>query len=243
MAEMIPVIYEDNHLLIVDKPCGILSQGDYSGDESILEICRNYIKEKYQKPGNVFLGLVHRLDRPVSGVMLFARTSKAAARLQEQFASRTIHKYYITLTHKKPSIARSKTWVRYEAALYRDKSITRIREGQEKNSALWYALADEINGYALGCIKLETGRKHQIRGVLAHLGSPVIGDTHYGSKSGPDRNAIALHAHSIEFEHPTTKKVMSITVPIPVRFTEIAGESDYLSSISAVIESFPHNKP
>ncbi|MFA4839012.1 MAG: RluA family pseudouridine synthase [Candidatus Neomarinimicrobiota bacterium] len=204
----IKILYEDNHLLVVDKPAGTLMQGDETGDVTLLDIARGYIKEKYQKPGDVFLGLVHRIDRPASGVVVFARTSKAAARLTEQFQTKQVSKIYRVLVEGK--IPDSGTWM---DDILRDGVTSRIvKSGKGKPAELRFRRLNYQNGYSLAEVEIVTGRHHQIRVQFAHRGFPVFGDLRYGSTNKfEDGKAIALHSYSLSFNHPTKNERMTFT--------------------------------
>jgi len=217
----VQIIYEDNHLIAVNKPAGMLTQGDETGDESLMDWVKSYIKIQKEKPGEVFLGLVHRLDRPVSGIVLFARTSKALVRMNEAFADRSIQKTYFALTKKKPEPLEG-TLSHY---LLKDhnKNTTKAydqlsnRSKDAKLSILDYKLIGEIEGYCLIMIHPLTGRPHQIRVQLSKIGIPIVGDVKYGYKQAlPDQN-IALHAYQLEFDHPVTKNRIIISADIPVK--------------------------
>jgi len=197
------VLYEDNHLLVIDKPAGLLSQGDASQSDSALDWGKRYIATRYNKPGAVFLGLVHRLDRPVSGVMVLARTSKAAARLSEAFRSRQTEKTYRALVAPPPR--REVDTLRHLLVPASEGVPTRIVEEETAGSQSAVLHYQTLRPHRLGTeleIRLETGRKHQIRAQLSHMGSPILGDHRYGSRTPyiPDR--IALHAFRITFPHP-----------------------------------------
>ncbi len=195
------VIYLDNHLLVVNKPAGVLIQGDISGDKSLFYYAQQYLKTKFNKPGNVYLGLVHRLDRPVSGVVVFAKTSKAAARLSDQFRNKTIKKTYLALVRGR--IPNSGT---LEDRIERKGVTSKImKNGSGKEAKLHYKRLRYQEEISLVEIQLETGRHHQIRVQFSNLGFPILGDFRYGSKEKFPLKAIALHAYSLQFTHPTTK--------------------------------------
>lgn len=203
MTKLKNIIYEDNHLLVANKPAGMLVQGDITGDESLLEITKKYIKEKYNKPGNVFLGLVHRLDRPASGVIVLARTSKAASRLSKQFREKTIEKYYVALVEgkiPKSGILKDK--------ISRNGANSKINNNG-KQAELKYKLLKYKNNVSKVEIKLITGRHHQIRVQFAERGNPILGDFRYGSKIKFGKKALALHSYSLSLAHPTTKENMT----------------------------------
>jgi 23S rRNA pseudouridine1911/1915/1917 synthase len=208
------VLYEDNHLIAVNKPAGMLVQGDASGDTSLMDLTREYIRNKYRKPGNVFLGLLHRLDRPVSGVVLFAKTSKAASRISEQLRSRAVQKMYWALVHGrvKPPSGRLTSYLL--------KGVTKVSlVGEEEASAqkalLTYRTLRSMKGKSLLEIQLHTGRKHQIRAQLAGLGYPVEGDVKYGAPYGLQDKSIRLMARSLTVKHPTRDKRITIEAPPP----------------------------
>ena len=196
------VLYEDNHLLVVRKPIGMLVQGDHTGDPNLLDEGKTYLKKKYNKPGQVFLGLVQRLDRPFSGVMVFARTSKAAARLSEQIRNRTVEKQYWALAEGKlPGSGQLEHHIAHRQSKSRI-----VDPPQGQHALLSYRCLDHKNDITWLEIQLNTGRHHQIRIQFSHIGHPLIGDYKYGSrKPYPDRS-FALHAHSLTFVHPTTQE-------------------------------------
>lgn len=211
------VLYEDNHIIAVNKTCNEIVQGDKTGDIPLSEIVKAYIKEKYNKPGEVFLGVTHRLDRPTSGVVLFARTSKALTRLNEMFKSHEqIHKTYWAIVQGAPKIpeARLENYlVRNEA---QNKSyIAKPGAKEAKLAVLSYKTLVRGDNYTLLEINLETGRHHQIRCQLAAIGCPVKGDLKYGAKRSNPDGGICLHARQIEFIHPVSKQEICITAPVP----------------------------
>ena len=209
---MINIIYEDNHLLVVEKPINVPVQADKSGDEDLLNILKKYIKDKYNKPGDVYLGLVHRLDRPVGGVMVFAKTSKAASRLSKQIQKGEMKKIYMAVTQGK--VSESGTFI---DKLKKDEknNITRVSE-DGKEAELSYNLIGFINNLSLVRINLKTGRSHQIRVQFASRKMPLYGDQKYNPNAVRDQ--IALFASKIEFRHPVTKEVMSFELPLPERY-------------------------
>ena len=210
------VLYEDNHLLIVNKAAGEIVQGDKTGDTPLSEQLKAYLKAKYAKPGNVFLGVVHRLDRPVSGVVVFARTSKALSRLSEMFRRKDVSKTYHAIVEGCPerTTATLDDWlVRNER---QNKSYV-VAEGTRdaKRATLDYELLRRGERYSLVEVHLHTGRHHQIRCQLAHAGMTIKGDLKYGARrSNPDAS-ISLHAHRICFEHPVSHQSIDITAPYP----------------------------
>ncbi len=207
------ILYEDNHLLVVNKQAGVLTQSDISGDINLLDLCREYIREKYQKKGNVFIGMVHRLDRPVSGVIVFARTSKAASRLSEQFRNGTIDKGYLAVVDG--LLAGSRTLVHY---LVRTGAVTHAFDepmpGAQRAELIYRSLA--VSGRtSLIEIDLLTGRKHQIRAQLAKIGHPVFGDRAYGSLSMISTDRIGLMCRTLAFSHPTRDERLTFTAEPP----------------------------
>ena len=211
------VLYEDNHIIAVNKTCNEIVQGDKTGDTPLSEIVKVYIKEKYNKPGEVFLGVTHRLDRPTSGVVLFARTSKALTRLNEMFKSHElIKKTYWAIVQGCPKVpeARLENWlIRNEA---QNKSyIAKPNANNAKMAVLSYRVLVRGENYTLLEVNLETGRHHQIRCQLAAIGCPVKGDLKYGAKRSNPDGGICLHARKIEFIHPVSKENICITAPVP----------------------------
>ena len=211
------VLYEDNHLLVVEKPENVPVQADASGDADLLSIAKAYIKEAYHKPGEVFLGVTHRLDRPTSGVVLFARTSKALARLNEMFKSHEqIKKTYWAIVQGAPKQpeARLENWlVKNES---QNKSyIVKPHTKDAKQAILNYKTLVRGENYTLLEVDLETGRHHQIRCQLAAIGCPIKGDLKYGAKRSNPDGGICLHARQIAFIHPVSKEPICITAPTP----------------------------
>lgn len=209
------VVYEDNHLIIVNKSSSEIVQGDKTGDKPLAEIVKEYIKQKYHKPGNVFLGVVHRLDRPVSGLVVFARTSKALARLNEMFRTKEVHKTYWAIVGNCPPTEEGELvhWlVRNEK---QNKSYAYDKEKPEaKKAILDYKLIGRSERYFLLEVDLKTGRHHQIRCQLAKMGCPIKGDLKYGSpRSNPD-GSICLHARRVRFVHPVSKQEIDVTAPV-----------------------------
>ena len=211
----LPILYLDNHLIAVCKPPGLLTQADASGSESLIDQVKEWIKSEFNKPGNVFLGLIHRLDRNVSGVVLFARTSKAASRLSEQFRKKTTQKVYRTIVEgiPNPAQARLSHHLRKEKSL---KSTVFKRPGKNTQEAeLKYKILENRQTSSLLEVRLHTGRFHQIRAQLSFIGHPVLGDKKYGSTIHlPDRQ-IALYAHQLVFEHPVRKEEVFVESPPP----------------------------
>lgn len=211
------VLYEDNHIIAVNKTCNEIVQGDKTGDTPLSETVKAYIKDKYNKPGEVFLGVTHRLDRPTSGVVLFARTSKALTRLNEMFKSHEqIQKTYWAIVQGAPKVpeARLENWlVRNEA---QNKSyIAKPGAKEAKQAILSYKTLVKGEHYTLLEVNLETGRHHQIRCQLAAIGCPIKGDLKYGAKRSNPDGGICLHARKIEFIHPVKKENICITASVP----------------------------
>ena len=214
---MMEILYEDNHIIAVNKTCNEIVQGDKTGDTPLSETVKAYIKDKYNKPGEVFLGVTHRLDRPTSGVVLFARTSKALTRLNEMFKSHEqIQKTYWAIVQGAPKVpeARLENWlVRNEA---QNKSyIAKPGAKEAKQAILSYKTLVKGDHYTLLEVNLETGRHHQIRCQLAAIGCPIKGDLKYGAKRSNPDGGICLHARKIEFIHPVKKENICITAPVP----------------------------
>ncbi|MBQ9641688.1 MAG: RNA pseudouridine synthase [Bacteroidaceae bacterium] len=210
------VLYEDNHLIIVSKAPGEIVQGDKTGDTPLSEAVKQYIKEAYAKPGNVFLGVVHRLDRPVSGIVLFARTSKALPRLNQMFSAGEVHKTYWAIVQTPPPQPEGTLvhWlVRNEK---QNKSYAYDREvPNSKRAELDYRLIGKSERYYLVEVNLKTGRHHQIRCQLAKIGCPIKGDLKYGAKRSNPDGSISLHARSIQFVHPVSQKPIAVEAPVP----------------------------
>lgn len=205
------VVYEDNHVIIVDKSCSEIVQGDKTGDVPLSEIIKQYIKEAYAKPGEVFLGVVHRLDRPVSGLVMFARTSKALSRLNKMFSNGEVHKIYHAMVKNRPPKDEDELvhWlVRNEK---QNKSYAYDREvPNSKKAILHYKVIQKLDNYYLLEIDLKTGRHHQIRCQLAKIGCPIKGDLKYGAKRSNPDGGISLQSYSMNFIHPVSKKEISV---------------------------------
>lgn len=210
------ILYEDNHLVIVNKRVGDLVQGDKTGDIPLNELVKAYIKKKYQKPGEVYLGVVHRLDRPTSGVVIFARTSKALSRLNEALRNKTIKKTYWAIVKKTPT-NESATLIDYLVKNPKNNKSTAFKTEQKgtKKAVLHYEVLKKFDKYSLIEINLETGRHHQIRVQLATIGSPIKGDLKYGFDRSNKNGGIHLHARKVEFTHPVSKELLSIEAPTP----------------------------
>jgi len=209
------IIYIDNHLIAVTKPAGLLTQPDRNTDESLIDQTRQWIKEKYNKPNNIFLGLVHRLDRNVSGVVLFARTSKAASRLSKQFREGTPKKHYRAIVLGKLKEEHT-TLVHY---LRKEKSLRATVFPREtptaKRSELSYKVINSLENKSLLEVSLSTGRFHQIRAQMAFIGHPIIGDVKYGAPEPLPNQEIALYAHKLVFSHPVSNEEIALTAPEP----------------------------
>jgi|SRR5690625_1130824 len=207
----IPILFEDNHLLIVEKPVNIPVQEDRSGDLDLLTILKDDLKIRYQKPGNVYLGLVHRLDRPVGGVIVFAKTSKAASRLSDMIRRRVIKRTYLTVVHGVPRQKQG----RLEDYLLKDsrKNIVTVESAKHpdaKQAILDYQVLESKEGFSLLTVQLHTGRSHQIRVQLATSGHPIYGDQKYGERVNQRGQQIALWSNSISFEHPVRKAPITV---------------------------------
>lgn len=209
-----PVFYEDNHLLVVYKPAGLIMQRDHKNKANLLDLAKIWIRKRYGKPGNAFIGMVHRLDGPVAGVVVLARTSKAASRLSTQIREGGFEKRYLAVVQGRPSQKQA----HLENDLIRDGRKSRIVTGPEKGSQtalLQYRKLASCGHSSLLDIHLETGRRHQIRVQLAHLGCPVLGDVNYGAAKSMPHGRIALLARQLAFDHPTRKERMTFRTPAP----------------------------
>lgn len=219
LAKKLPtmnVLYEDNHIIIVNKAPGEIVQGDKTGDKSLCDTMKQYIKEKYAKPGNVFIGLPHRLDRPVSGVVVFARTSKALERLNNMFRDGNVKKIYWAITKERPANPEGEidTWILRNEKMNKSFSYPKEVKGS-KRALLYYRHIASSQNYSLVEVELKTGRHHQIRCQLASIGCPIKGDLKYGAKRSNPDGSISLHARSIEFMHPVSKEPIKVTAPLP----------------------------
>ena len=210
------VLYEDNHLIIVNKRVGDIVQGDKTGDKPLSDIVKEYIKDKYNKPGEVFLGVVHRLDRPTSGIVVFARTSKALSRMNELFSSRETKKTYWAIVKNKPTKIQDKLVHYLKRNEKNNTSKAHIKEVPDsKIACLDYTIIKELTSYFALEINLHTGRHHQIRAQLSAIGSPIKGDLKYGfDRSNPD-GGIHLHARKLQFVHPVSKENIEIIASTP----------------------------
>lgn len=212
-----PVIYEDNHLLAIYKPSGLLVQGDRTGDVCLLDLGKRWLKERYHKPGKVFLAMVHRLDRPVAGVVLFARTSKAAGRLSKQFRERSVEKQYLAVVRGRVPVESGRLIHHIE----RKSQISRVvpePTDSSQEARLRYSVVAADRQKSLLQVFLETGRRHQIRIQLAHLGYPILGDLRYGAGQPLPGREIALLARALIVDHPTRDERLEFTSPIPKKW-------------------------
>ena len=214
--ENLQVLYEDNHLIIINKRVGDIVQGDKTGDKPLSDVVKEYISKKYDKPGKVFLGVVHRLDRPTSGIVIFARTSKALERLNKMLREKTIKKTYWAVV-KNPPPKQQDTLVNYlKKNPKNNKSTAYSKEIKDsKKAILHYKTINKSDHYTLLEIDLETGRHHQIRCQLANIGSPIKGDLKYGFNRSNKDGGIHLHARKIEFMHPVKKEIVTFTAECP----------------------------
>lgn len=210
------VLYEDNHIIIVNKTCSEIVQGDKTGDKPLSEIVKEYLKEKYNKPGNVFCGVTHRLDRPTSGIVIFAKTSKSLSRLNEMFKTKDIKKTYWAIVKKSPKESTGTLQNYLVRNEKQNKSYAYdVEKPNSKKAILHYQIISRSDNYNLLEIDLETGRHHQIRCQLAKIGCPIKGDLKYGAeRSNPD-GGISLHARHISFIHPVSKELIEVTAPLP----------------------------
>ncbi len=210
------ILFEDNHLLIVNKTPSEIVQGDRTGDEPITDKAKKYLKAKYNKPGNVFLGLVHRLDRPTSGVLVLGRTGKATKRLSRLFQEKDIKKTYWAITKSKPGTLKGSLQHYLQRNRKKNKSFAYDKKIKNSQKALLdYEIIQQKNNYFLWEINLQTGRHHQIRSQLSHINCPVVGDLKYGFPTANKDLSIHLHARQISFIHPVRKKPITINAPLP----------------------------
>lgn len=210
------IVYEDNHILVVNKTASEIVQGDKTGDLPLSEMVKRYLKEKYQKLGNVFVGVTHRLDRPVSGLVIFAKTSKALSRLNEMFKNGEVKKTYWAIVKECPKQEEAEITHYLIRNERQNKSYAYDREEKNaKRAVLHYKLIARSNNYYLLEIDLKTGRHHQIRCQLAKIGSPIKGDLKYGFSRSNSDGSICLHARKIRFIHPVSKEMIELEAPVP----------------------------
>lgn len=210
------VLFEDNHIIIVNKRAGDIVQGDKTGDKPLSDVVKEYIKDKYNKPGNVYLGTVHRLDRPTTGLVIFAKTSKVLPRLNKLFLSKDINKTYWALIKNEPPKTQDTliNWLKKNQK--NNKSRAYEKEiAESKKAILHYKTIKKLDNYFLLEVNLETGRHHQIRAQLSAIGCPIKGDLKYGFDRSNKDASISLHARHIEFIHPVKKEPIAITAPLP----------------------------
>jgi 23S rRNA pseudouridine1911/1915/1917 synthase len=210
------VLYEDNHIIIVNKRVGDIVQGDKTGDKPLSDVVKDFIKAKYNKPGNVYLGVAHRLDRPTTGLVVFAKTSKVLPRLNKLFSEKKIHKTYWAIVKQRPKIEKDTLihWLNKNPK--NNKSSAYIKEiNDSKKAILHYEVLKQLNNYVLIEVNLETGRHHQIRSQLSAIGSPIKGDLKYGFDRSNINGGIHLHSRKIEFTHPVSNDKISIIAPTP----------------------------
>jgi 23S rRNA pseudouridine1911/1915/1917 synthase len=214
--ENVQVLFEDNHIIIINKRSGDITQGDKTGDTPLSDVVKEYIKEKYNKPGAVFLGVVHRLDRPTSGVIIFAKTSKALERLNKMLRDKTIKKTYWAVVKNHPKKEKNTLINFLKKNPKNNKSSVFSKEiTDSKKAVLHYQVIKKLDNYTLLEVDLETGRHHQIRAQLAAIGFPVKGDLKYGFSRSNKDGSIHLHARKIEFIHPVSKEKVIVTAPTP----------------------------
>jgi len=213
-TDLVEVLFEDNHIIAVNKKSSDIVQGDKTGDKPLNEIVKTFLKTKYQKPGEVFLGTVHRIDRPVSGVVIFAKTSKALERLNKMFNEKTVQKTYWAIVKNKPENNEGKLVHYLIKNEQKNKSTAHLKEvANSKKSELVYKIIYQFNNYYLLEIKPLTGRHHQIRVQLSAMGCPIKGDLKYGFNRSNADASISLHARKVEFTHPVTKEPVCIIAP------------------------------
>lgn len=210
------IVYEDNHMIVINKKAGQLVQGDKTGDLSLLELIKDFIKKRDEKPGNVFLGLVHRIDRPTSGLVIYAKTSKALTRLTVMVKNREVKKTYWAIVGKE-MIPTSQRLIHYLQKNEKTNKATVFIKPTDKakESILNYQIIKTLDNYQLLEIDLETGRHHQIRAQLSKIGVPIKGDLKYGAPRSNQDGGISLHARKLEFEHPVSKEKIEIVAPVP----------------------------
>ena len=212
----IAVLYEDNHIIVVSKRPGDIVQGDKTGDMPLVDIVKEYLREKYSKPGNVFCGLTHRIDRPTSGAVIFAKTSKALSRMAELFRTGGVEKTYHAILPLKdiPDAGTLENYLVRDGRTNRSRAYDTPREGA-KRAVLHYAVLSRGKNYMLAQIDLETGRHHQIRCQFSSIGLPLRGDLKYGARRSLPGGGISLHSRRVEFDHPVRHEPVSVTAPVP----------------------------
>ena len=216
MHHELQILFEDNHVIVINKRASDIVQGDKTGDETMPDKIKAYLKEKYQKPGNVFCGVVHRLDRPTSGAVVFARTSKGLERLNAQFRDKETNKVYWAIVESKPECNEGRLEHFLKKNEKQNKSYASLKETPDsKRAVLNYSLIASSDKYHLLEIHLETGRHHQIRVQLATMGCLIKGDVKYGARRSNTDGSICLHARFLAFSHPTTKDNIQIVAPVP----------------------------
>ena len=215
-SKNLKILFEDNHLIVVNKRVGDLVQGDKTGDAPLSDLLKAYLKEKYQKPGNVYLGVVHRLDRPTTGIVVFAKTSKALERLNKMLREKTIQKTYWAVVKNKPAKSEN-TLINYLRKNPKNNKATVFNKetNDSKKAILHYKIFKSLDNYHLLEIDLETGRHHQIRAQLSNINCPIKGDLKYGFDRSNKNAGIHLHARRICFVHPVTKTMLTLEAPTP----------------------------
>lgn len=210
------ILFEDNHLLLINKKPGILTQGDKTGDKSLIDLAKYYIKKKYNKPGNVFVGLPHRIDRPTSGIVILSKTSKSLSRISKLFKEKKIEKKYWAIVKNKIENREGKLIHFLKKNQKKNKSfVQKDKKDDHLKAELEYKLIKKMENYFLYEIKLITGRHHQIRAQLSYIGSPIKGDIKYGFKRTNKDGSISLHSREINFIHPVKKNKIQIIAPTP----------------------------
>lgn len=210
------ILYEDNHLIAVNKTCNEIVQGDKTGDKPLVEMVKDYLREKYDKKGNVFCGVCHRLDRPVSGVVVFAKTSKALARFNDMLKNREVGKHYWAVVKKAPpeDAMTLRNYLKRNEKQNKSYVYDKPVDGA-KEAVLSFRTLAKGDNYRLLEVDLQTGRHHQIRSQLAHIGCPIKGDLKYGAERSNKNGGISLHARQVEFVHPVSKEKITIAAPVP----------------------------
>ncbi|MGR7814525.1 RluA family pseudouridine synthase [Lacinutrix undariae] len=210
------VLFEDNHIIIVNKRAGDIVQGDKTGDKPLSDVVKEYIKDTYNKPGNVYLGVVHRLDRPTTGLVMFAKTSKALPRLNKLFAEKTAHKTYWALVKEQPPKTEDTlvNWLKKNPKNNKSTAYRKEIDGSKK-AILHYKILKKLDNYFLLEVDLKTGRHHQIRSQLSTIGCPIKGDLKYGFNRSNKDASISLHARHLEFMHPVKNELIKVTAPLP----------------------------